>query len=633
MALTQLAPPYPIFTDKSGDPLDNGYLYFGEVNLNPETTPIQVYYDSALTQPAAQPLRTSNGYVMRNGSPALIYADSQFSVTVRDKNNALVIYSPIGFGYDPAAISGAVSIQDHTGDGSTVTFGLGANPSTENATNIYIDGVYQQKDTYSVSGTNVTFSEAPPFDAGIEIVCQESPLIGGASASQISYNQGDVGAVNTTVKAKLQETVSVKDFGAVGDGATDDTAAIQAALDAAATGANSTSNFSVYIPAGTYIHTGISIEGGTHVFGGGHTATVLKMKDGTNPTYNVYLAASNITLEYLTVDGNRDSNTSGIGIDAERSVAEGNAAFTYITNVDIKRTPEEGIMFKNGNMAHLVNVSITRCTTGIVVERSTQFTMTNVDIAKFTISGLLVQGSAAQNVVIWNGGFMEATADTPNAGAPFIHLDLMQPEDSVYIAGVWVNGHFTDLGYDTVGLSITNPSYVDNVTIDGTVFYNVKTAATYTGVANSEIGLVDASGISVVAGGGSFTRQMGVMTQDSYEFDFFTNEKDLTVSGTTDEYIVPTGSPIEIKEMSMLVTEAFAGTGNGALNFGVDGDGDAFANSLVLTDPTSLGNVTDFTSSLSNKKSSLSFDRITFAAATPLATTGKARFKVRGIVY
>jgi hypothetical protein len=74
MALIQLAPPYPVFTDKNGDPLDNGYLYFGVVNLNPETNPIQVYYDSTFTQPVAQPIRTSNGYPMRNGAPALIYA-------------------------------------------------------------------------------------------------------------------------------------------------------------------------------------------------------------------------------------------------------------------------------------------------------------------------------------------------------------------------------------------------------------------------------------------------------------------------------------------------------------------------------------------------------------------------------
>ena len=101
MTLTQLAPPYPIFTDKSGSPLDNGYLYFGTANLNPETNPITVYYDRGFTQPVAQPVRTSNGYVMRNGSPALIYANSQFSVTVRDKKKALVIYSPVGFGVVP----------------------------------------------------------------------------------------------------------------------------------------------------------------------------------------------------------------------------------------------------------------------------------------------------------------------------------------------------------------------------------------------------------------------------------------------------------------------------------------------------------------------------------------------------
>lgn len=101
MPLTQLAPPYPIFTDKNGDPLDAGFLYFGVADLNPETNPIQVYWDSALTQPAAQPIRTTNGYPSRNGSIAAVYTNNYFSVTVRNKRNELVIYAPSGYGVTP----------------------------------------------------------------------------------------------------------------------------------------------------------------------------------------------------------------------------------------------------------------------------------------------------------------------------------------------------------------------------------------------------------------------------------------------------------------------------------------------------------------------------------------------------
>ena len=274
MVTTQLAPPYPIFTDRDGSPLDAGYLYFGAVNENPETNPIQIYYDSAFTIPAAQPLRTSNGYVMRNGSPALVYAGSQFSVTVRNKRSELVIYSPVGYGVDPASISGTVIHDDFTGDGVTTVYTISATPSTKNATSIYIDGVYQSKNNYDTSGSTLTFSTAPPLMSAIEVVSQESSIIGGASSQQISYVQGGAGSISRTVQGRLQDFVSVKDFGAVGDGVTNDTAAFNAAWAATAPQA-------VYVPAASYAITG-TVTGKFFSFGvtavvGGTVTTITNL--------------------------------------------------------------------------------------------------------------------------------------------------------------------------------------------------------------------------------------------------------------------------------------------------------------------------------------------------------------------
>lgn len=246
MALTQVTGPYPIFTDLDGTPLDDGYLYIGEVNDDPETNPIQVYWDANLTIPASQPIRTSNGYAYRNGTPALLYTAGAFSITIRNKREEFVLYSPVGYGFDPAAVSASVVKNDFIGDGVEVDFVLSASPSTKLATSVFINGVYQEKDSYNTLLNVLTFGIAPPLNSSIEVMTNETGVINSGNATAISYTASFAGATAQTVQTKLEQYVSVKDFGAVGDGVTDDTAAIQAAIDSQA------GFLSVYFPAGVY---------------------------------------------------------------------------------------------------------------------------------------------------------------------------------------------------------------------------------------------------------------------------------------------------------------------------------------------------------------------------------------------
>lgn len=103
---TQVVQPFAMFFDENGSPLDNGYIYIGTVNLNPETNPVACYWDIANTLPAAQPIRTINGFPSRNGHPATIYtAASSYSITVRNVKTNLVYYTPDGIKFDASLIN------------------------------------------------------------------------------------------------------------------------------------------------------------------------------------------------------------------------------------------------------------------------------------------------------------------------------------------------------------------------------------------------------------------------------------------------------------------------------------------------------------------------------------------------
>ena len=129
-----------------------------------------------------------------------------------------------------ATYAGTQSVDLFNGTGSQTAFTLSAAPAIENNTSVYISGVYQQKNTYSVSGTTLTFSTAPPIGTGnVEVMHMSTmstgvdPIIGttttgapGSSASvsvsghtlSFTIPRGDVGSTGSTGSTGTAATIA-----------------------------------------------------------------------------------------------------------------------------------------------------------------------------------------------------------------------------------------------------------------------------------------------------------------------------------------------------------------------------------------------------------------------------------------
>ena len=160
MSTIEVKPPYPAFAGADGQPLENGYIWIGAVNLSPKVNPIAVYWDAAQTIAAPQPIRTLNGYPSRNGTPARFYVASDYSIQVLDSKGS-VVYTSLN---DNLSANRFISLEA-VGNGTQTIFATSSKPSA-----IFINGIYQNQNTYTFSSGNVTFSEAPPFTSIIEFL-------------------------------------------------------------------------------------------------------------------------------------------------------------------------------------------------------------------------------------------------------------------------------------------------------------------------------------------------------------------------------------------------------------------------------------------------------------------------------
>tara|TARA_R110000850_G_scaffold152818_1_gene276067 strand:+ start:563 stop:4246 length:3684 start_codon:yes stop_codon:yes gene_type:complete len=90
--VAKVSDPYPVFYDLEGDPLEAGYIYIGEYELDPVGNPKPAYWDVALTVPAAQPVRTLAGRPINEGSQiGVLYVSGEYSILVQDNLEQLVV--------------------------------------------------------------------------------------------------------------------------------------------------------------------------------------------------------------------------------------------------------------------------------------------------------------------------------------------------------------------------------------------------------------------------------------------------------------------------------------------------------------------------------------------------------------
>jgi hypothetical protein len=120
------------------------------------------------------------------------------------------------------------------------------------------------------------------------------------------FTQNGTGAVARSIQAELSDKISVKQFGAKGDGVTNDTGSIQAAINAAAA-----LSLALHIPASTYMCTTLTLPSNLVLEGDG-VGSVLKLIAGTNAHLLSASSVSSISLRKLVLDGNKANQTAGV---------------------------------------------------------------------------------------------------------------------------------------------------------------------------------------------------------------------------------------------------------------------------------------------------------------------------------
>lgn len=454
--------PHLYIGDAAGRPLDYGRVYFGEPDKDPEFYPIDIYYDEALTIAAVQPVRTKGGFMDANGDMVEIYANEiVYSVKVLDNYGVQVFYKAR---MTKTSTDSSVSTQLPYPDSIERT------QAAKNADLISITdfGAVAGGIIDSTSAINSATSSGLSFVPAGDYKADESLI----DRSKL-YGAGSINGVK--VGYQLGARISIKDFGAVGDGVTNDSQSIKNAIN---------SKLPLFAPYGNYLCEGVSFNdiAGVDIEG-----------DIKRPTFTMPKAAADTgadMFKFLTTDIR--SATLATRIIPNQSYIDFVSASTISVGDTIQVVSSNFWKYDPRGLYYAGEI-----------HRVTRVDGNRVYIADFTRD--TYELAAIQSVQVW-------TPSTINISNIIIDIPLAAHGQST--VGIHHDGGLNDSFH--------------NVTVKGATFCGILTSRSIdtqiTNIHGEDIGYPDANGYVVQDRGGLGTRMSGISSVSSRKlFDASSN--------------------------------------------------------------------------------------------------------------